>query len=71
MRIAPRTLLLQTGIIAMAISAGATAMYTWQARAGKIELPTVAAGSMSTLIQQLHNSAHIDNLPVQVTDGHI
>lgn len=71
MRIAPKTFLLQTGIIALAVSAGATAMYTWQARAGKIEPQTVAAGSMSTLIQQLHNSAHIDNLSVQVTEGHI
>ena len=37
MRIASKTFLLQTGIIAMGISIGATAMYTWQARAGKIE----------------------------------
>jgi hypothetical protein len=69
MRIASKTFLLQTGIIAMGISIGATAMYTWQARAGKIE--AVATGSMSSLIQQLHNSAHIGNLPVQVIEGHI
>jgi hypothetical protein len=71
MRIAPKTLLLQTGIIAMAISVGATAMYTWQARADKIEFQAVATGSMSSLIQQLHNSAHIGNLPVQVIEGHV
>jgi hypothetical protein len=71
MRIASKTFLLQTGIIAMAISVGATAMYTWQARAGKIELQTVATGSMSSLIQQLHDSAHIGNLPVQVIEGHV
>lgn len=71
MRIASKTFLLQTGIIAMGISIGATAMYTWQARAGKIELQAGASGSMSSLIQQLHDSAHIGNLPVQVIEGHI
>ena len=71
MRIASKTFLLQTGIIAMGISIGATAMYTWQARADKIELQAVATGSMSSLIQQLHDSAHIGNLPVQVIEGHV
>jgi hypothetical protein len=71
MRIVPKMLLLQTSIIAMAICVGATALYTWQARAGKIEFQALATGSMSTLILQLHNSAHIDNLPVQAIEGHI
>jgi hypothetical protein len=70
MRIIPRTLLLQTGIIAVAVCVGATAMYAWQARAGKIDHQAVSTGSMSTFIQQLHNSAHIDNLPVQMIDSY-
>jgi hypothetical protein len=70
MPIVPKTLLLQTAIIAISICVGATAMYAWQARAGKIEHHALATGSMSTFIQQLHNSAHIDNLPVQVIDGY-
>jgi hypothetical protein len=71
MRIVPKTLLLQTVIIAVAIGVGATAMWAWQARAGKIDHEGVATGSMSTFIQQLHNSAHIDNLPVQAIDGYM
>jgi hypothetical protein len=69
MRIVPKTLLLQTAIIAVAICVGATAMYAWQAGTGKID-QAVSRGSMSSFIQQLHNSAHIDNLPVQVIDGY-
>jgi hypothetical protein len=71
MRIALKTLLLQTAIIAIAVCVGATAMYAWQARAGKIDHHSLATGSMSTFIQQLHNNAHIDNLPVQVIDGYM
>jgi hypothetical protein len=70
MPIVSKTLLLQTVIIAVAICVGATAMYAWQARAGKIDHQAGPAGNMSTFIQQLHNSAYIDNLPVQVIDGY-
>jgi hypothetical protein len=69
MPIVPKTLLLQTGIIAVAICVGATAMYAWQPRVGKLDYQGVSAGSMAAFIQ-LHNNAHIDNLPVQVIDGH-
>ena len=71
MQIVTKTVLLQTAIIAVAVCVGATAMYAWQARAGKIDHQGVSQGSMSTFIQQLHNSAHIDNLPVQVFDSPI
>ena len=71
MRINPKTLLLQTGIIAVAICVGATAMYAWQERAGKIDHQGVSTGGMSSFIQQIHNSAHIENLPVQVIDGYL
>jgi hypothetical protein len=72
MPIVLKTFLLQAGIIAVAICVGATAMYAWQAGAGKIDpQAAVSRGSMSTFIQQLHNNAHIDNLPVQVIDGYL
>jgi hypothetical protein len=71
MPIVLKTLLLQAGIIAVSICVGATAMYAWQAGAGKIDPQAVSRGSMSTFIQQLHNNAHIDNLPVQVIDGYL
>jgi hypothetical protein len=38
---------------------------------GEIRDYTPSRDSESTLILQLHNSAHIDNLPVQAIEGSI
>jgi hypothetical protein len=70
MRFEAKTLLIQAGIIAVALFVGATAMYGWQARTGKVEhKSTVSAGSMSNFIRDLNN-AHIEHLPVQAIENY-
>jgi hypothetical protein len=68
MRFVPKTLLLQAGIIAVAMCVGATAMYAWQARVQKVDKAGVSTGSMSNIIRELHNNAH--HLPVQVIEDY-
>jgi hypothetical protein len=71
MQVIPKSSLLKTGIVAVALCLGATALYAWQGhvRATKDERkPILAAGSMSALIRESHDSAHIENLPVQVIE---
>jgi hypothetical protein len=71
MRLTWKLLVLQVVIILVALCLGATAMYAWQARAGKAEdNSAVARGSMFDVIQDLHNKAHLDNLPVQVIENY-
>ena len=69
MQLISKPLVLRAGPIILAACAGAAAMYAWQALASKAE-HKAAAGSMSTLIQELHRSPHADQLPVQVIDGY-
>jgi hypothetical protein len=68
MRFVPKTVLIQAGIIAVAMCVGATAMYAWQARVHKVDNAGVSAGSMSNLIRELHNNAH--HLPVQMIEDY-
>jgi len=70
MRLMWKSLVLQAAIILVALCVGATAMYAWQARAAKAEDKSAAAPSsgMVDVIQDLHNKAHLDNLPVQVLE---
>jgi len=70
MRFTFKTLLLQAAIIAVALCVGATAMYAWQVRGHKVDEPTVAKGGMSNFIRELHDNAHMDNLPVQVIENY-
>jgi hypothetical protein len=70
MRFPLKTLLLQAAIIAVALCVGATAMYAWQVRGPKLEQPAVARGGMSNFIRELHDNAHMDNLPVQVIENY-
>jgi hypothetical protein len=70
MRFPFQTLLLQAAIVAVALCVGATAMYAWQARGPKVEQPAVAKGGMSSYIRELHDNAHMDNLPVQVIENY-
>jgi hypothetical protein len=70
MRFEAKTLLIQAGIIAVALFVGATAMYGWQARTGKVEhKSSISAGSMSNFIRDLNN-AHIEHLPVQTIENY-
>ena len=70
MRFEAKTLLIQAGIIAVALFVGATAMYGWQARTGKVEHKSaVSAGSLSNFIRDLNN-AHIEHLPVQAIENY-
>ena len=65
-----KMLVLKAVIIVFAICAGATAIHAWQVRTNKVEsTPAAAKASMSSVILELHNNAHLDNLPVQVIDG--
>jgi hypothetical protein len=60
---------IKTGLVALGVCVGAAAMYAWQARSGTVEgRPALSRGSMSGFISDLHNSAHVDNLPVQRID---
>jgi hypothetical protein len=70
MRFEPKPLLIQAGIVAVALCVGATAMYGWQARTGQVEhKSTVSSGSMSNFIRD-HNNAHIEHLPVKTIEGY-
>ncbi len=67
MRFVSRSLLLKLGIVTVMICLGATAMSAWHTN--KVEnKPAPAAASMS--IWDLHNNAHMDNLPVQRIDSY-
>jgi hypothetical protein len=70
MQLTFKTLLLQAAIVAVALCVGATAMYAWQARGNKVDQPAVAKGGMSSFIRELHDNAHMDNLPVQVIENY-
>jgi hypothetical protein len=63
--------LLKAGLVVFAICAGATTMHAWQVRArGAENGPAPAASTMRSVLQELHNRAHLDNLPVQqLEDG--
>jgi hypothetical protein len=62
------TILLQAGIIAIAICVGATAMHAWHTRVQNVDHAGLSAGSMSTLIRELHSKSH--HLPVQVIEDY-
>jgi hypothetical protein len=68
MRYAPKTMLLQAGIIAFAMCVGATAMHAWHTRVPSVDKAGVSTGSMSNIIRELHNNAH--HLPVQVIEDY-
>jgi len=69
MHLISKTFLSKAGLVALGVCVGAAGMYAWQARSGKAEAtPVVSSASMSTLIRNLHNSAHTDNLPIQRID---
>jgi hypothetical protein len=65
---APKTILLQAGIIAFAMCVGATAMHAWHTRVHTVDKAGVSTGSMSNIIHELHNNAH--HLPVQVIEDY-
>ena len=68
MKIHPPTkaTLLKAGLIVFAICAGATTMPAWQVRGqGAENGPAPAASNMWSVFQELHNLAHLDNLPIQ------
>jgi len=65
---APKTILLQAGIIAFAMCVGATAMHAWHTRVHTVDKADVSTGSMSNIIRDLHNNAH--HLPVQVIEDY-
>ena len=69
MQLLSKPLLLKAGPIILAAVIGATAMYAWQALAQR-DQHQLAAGSMSSVIEQLHKSPHAAQLPVQVIDGY-
>ena len=66
MQSTPRSTVVKVAIIAFAfaVCVGATAIHAWHARTAK----SVAAEGMS--IWDLHNNAHIDNLPVQAIENY-
>jgi len=63
MRSTSKTFSLKVGTLSfvLAVCLGATAIHAWQAREAE-ETPAAAADGY---IWALHNSAHLDNLPVQ------
>jgi hypothetical protein len=67
-----KSLLLQAAIILVALCVGATAMYAWQVRSAKAEDESVTTrgSGMFDVIQDLHNKAHLDNLPVQMIENY-
>jgi hypothetical protein len=70
MRFVSVSIILRAVIILLAVCFGATAMYTWQARANKVDNKPVAAGSMSTFIQEIHKRPYTDKLPVEAIEGY-
>jgi hypothetical protein len=71
MRFGSKSLVLTAAIVAVMICAGATAMHAWQVQANnKVEKPALVQGGMTRFIVDLHNSAHLDNLPVQQIDDY-
>lgn len=69
MRLPSETVVIKAGLVALAVCVGAAGMYLWQGRPGQSEDgPDVSSVSMSAFIRDLHNSAHVDNLPIQRID---
>jgi hypothetical protein len=69
-RSSSKMLVMKAAVIAIAICAGATAIHAWQVRTNKVEVkPAAAKSGLSSFILDLHNNAHLDNLPVQAIDG--
>jgi hypothetical protein len=69
MRSLSETVVIKAGLVALGVCVGAAGMYVWQARPGQAEDRTdVSSASMSAFIRNLHNSAYVDNLPVQRID---
>ncbi len=64
----PRSVVVKVAIIAFAfaVCVSATAIHAWHARATK----PVGTEGMSSFIWDLHNNAHLDNLPVQVIENY-
>jgi hypothetical protein len=68
MRLPSNTFVINAGLVALGLCVGAAGINAWQARPGKAEgRSAVSSGSMSTFIRN-HNSAHVDNLPIQRID---
>jgi len=71
MRFASKSLVLRAAIVAVMVCVGATAIHAWQVQTNKVEKkPVLVQGGMSRFILDLHNSAHLDNLPVQQIDDY-
>jgi hypothetical protein len=69
MRLPSQTAVIKAGLVALGVCVGAAGMYVWQARPGQAEdRSDVSSASMSAFIRNLHNSAHVDNLPIQRID---
>ena len=69
MHLISKTLRSKAGLVALGVCVGAAGMHAWQARPGKAEGgPAVSSANMSTFIRDLHNSAHMENLPIQRID---
>ena len=68
MRSTPQAFMLKVGVIGFvfAVCVGATAIHAWQGREGQ---PATTDGTAS-YIWALHNSAHVDNLPIQPVEDH-
>lgn len=66
MRSTPQAFMLKVGIIgfAFAVCVGATAIHAWQGR--EVATPD----GTTSYIWALHNSAHVDNLPIQPVEDH-
>ena len=70
MHLISKTFLSKAGLVALGVCVGAAGMYAWQVRGHKVDEPTVARGGMSNFIRELHDNAHMDNLPVQVIENY-
>jgi hypothetical protein len=71
MRFGSKSLVLKAAIVAVMVCVGATAIHAWQVQTNKGEKkPVLVQGGMSRFILDLHNSAHLDNLPVQQIDDY-
>ncbi len=70
MRLVSKSLILKAGIVSIATIAGATAIYAWQSPTDRAaSKPVVGAGKNFVYMWDLHNNAHMDNLPVQAIEG--
>jgi hypothetical protein len=69
MRLVWKSLAVHVAIVTVALCVGATAMYAWNARAIKVDKPVAARSSMSGFFD-VHDKAHLDNLPVQIIENY-